>query len=304
MTNTMKKFLFLFAIIFPLAFSAGYSQELDARVIVNMEQVAVHNRVNVETLQNDLERYLNTQRFTDIDWEGPKIPVEVSVYLTGGMKGVYGARLFIVAKRYIDGPKPGTSVTLKFVDDKWTFEYNRGANLSYNPMRFNQMTSLIDYYMLIIIGYDSDTYAELSGTPIYEKAKQICQLGATAGADGYSTYSMPGEMTRYNLISELVDLRFEEFRQIVFSYFVDGLDMMAFEPEKGMKAVKQAIFDLAYFKENKLAGPSVLMQVFFDSKAQEFADMFRGQDDPELFRTLRYLDPGNTLLYEESEAGR
>ena len=53
-----------------------------------------------------------------------------------------------------------------------------------------------------------------------------------------------------------------------------------------------------------MVGPSVLMQALFDAKSGELSSMFRGHDDPLLFRNLKYLDPGHTNLYNEAEEAR
>ncbi len=64
------------------------------------------------------------------------------------------------------------------------------------------------------------------------------------------------------------------------------------------------IKDLADFKKNKLSSRSVLMQVFFDAKSMEIAGMFKGVKSPGLWADLRFLDPGNTQLYEAAQQGR
>jgi hypothetical protein len=75
---------------------------------------------------------------------------------------------------------------------------------------------------------------------------------------------------------------------------------MAFNKEKATEALAGIIADMASFKQNKLTGPSVLLQLFFDSKAQELASIFKGYQDKKVFNDLIYLDPSNTMLYNEA----
>ena len=70
------------------------AQEIEARVQVNTEQIIPEDRINIQTMESDITTYLNTNRFTDKDWEGDRIPVDVNVVLKGG-GGKYSARLFI-----------------------------------------------------------------------------------------------------------------------------------------------------------------------------------------------------------------
>ncbi len=290
--------VFLF-VVFNASLTAALAQEIEANVSVSLEQINQENRIYVTSMESDLENYINSQRFTNINWEGARIPVDLSIFLTGGSQGKFSARIFVAAKRYLYGQEGGASVTLRLVDEKWSFDYAMGASHSYNPRRFDRFVSLLDYYMLLIIGFDMDTYGELDGTPIYEMAKEICRLGASYGESGYSTYSQPGEFTRYSLVSELTDLRYEPLRVLFFEYYVDGLDMVAENREEALKSLHEIIDDIADYKRNKMVGPSVLLQAFFDAKAGELAASFKDYNDKTIYKTLMYLDPSNTTIYEE-----
>ena len=214
----MKKLFYIAfsALIIALPNNKNYCQELDAHVTINMDRLEYEARTNVSTMKGDLERYLNNQRFTKIEWNGPKIPLEITIYLTGGSNNRYSGKLYMISKRYLDGPGDRQSMATKFFDEKWDFEYARGANLSYNPLIFDPFRSLIDFYSLLAVGYDLDTYTELEGTPIFEIAKNLVLLGSSQNVDGYQTYSQQGDLTRYNLVSELTDIRLEPFRKLIF----------------------------------------------------------------------------------------
>lgn len=298
----MKRSTIIFALFIGLAalFTPLKAQEIDANVTVNMEQLTQEARVNVSTMESDVEDYLDNQKFTDMEWEGPKIEVEVSIYLQGGGGGSYSARLFIVSKRVLDGPEAASSINVRTVDDKWSFEYSRFANLSYNPRRFHEFTSLLDFYMLVIIGMDLDTYGELQGAPMYETAKEIVRLGNAKDAEGYSVRTQMGAFTRYNLVRELTDMRFEPLRKLFFAYYYDGLDLMAFEKEKAVQGLRSVVDDMVRFKDDKLMGPSALLQFFFNAKHKELADIFKGHDDEAaIFKELKYLDPEHISYYNE-----
>lgn len=282
-----------------------YSQEIKATLYIDMQQVQPENRSYANSLERDLTSYLNNQRFTNINWQGPPIPVDISIYLTGGYNGSFGAKLFIASKRYLYGQEGGTSVTLKMIENQWGFDYRQSSVPVFNPLRFDSFISVLDFYILLIIGMDNDTYADLSGTPMFERAKQLCQLGSQAMADGFEVNSPPGKFTKYNLISELTDMRYEELRKLFYSYYSDGLDQMSKNKDTAMSNLVDVLGDMARFKKNKLASHSVLLEVFFDTKSRELATLFRGYTkDPDVFDYLIYLDPSNTSIYEDSRAGK
>lgn len=281
---------------------AAFSQEIQANVVVNMEMLTPDQKVFVSTIENDIRNYINNQRFTDVEWEGPRIPVEISLVLQGAGRGHFAARATFSAKRNISGEEGASSITMRIYDEQWEFDYNQGAALSYNQTRFNDVTTLIDYYMLIFIGFDMDTYEELSGDRVYAAAKRICNMGATINAPGYKVFSQPGEFTRYNLVSELTDLRYEALRKLFFAYFVDGLDMMVEDKAAGKNNLIAVIKSMVEFKQKKMVGPSVLLQAFFDSKAYELGEIFKGGGYDSVFQDLMYLDPSNTNIYLEAKS--
>jgi len=299
--------LLLAFIVFALLISYNSkSQEIDAEVNVNLEQLPFESRTYVSSMADDVERYLDNEKFTDIEWSGDPIPVSITIYLEGGYNNRYTAKLLIMSKRYLDGPGDvaGMSVVTKFFDQNWSFYYDRGGSFSYNPMVFDEFRSLLDFYILTIIGFDLDTYEELGGTDMFTQAKNILSLGASNQADGYDTYSKPGEYTKYNLVAELTDLRYNDFRKLMFDYYYDGLDVIGFDKEKGINNVKNVLNLMADFKEHRIVSASSLIQTFFDSKSEELTGMFNGHDDEKLFKNLKFLDPSNAILYNEAKEGK
>lgn len=299
--NLMRLLKILIIIVVYFTFyNDSNSQEISANVVVNKERLSQENMININSLEVDITQYLNNQKFTSTDWDGPPIPVEINIVLSGGTNGNYGAQIFIIAKRYLNGNTNASSVTLKLVDEKWSFNYSQGGFLTFNPLRFDNFVSLLDFYMLTIIGFDMDTYEELAGSNAYDIAKQICNLGAAANVDGYQTFTQPGEFNKFNLIKEFSDLNTEELRKLFFEFYVDGLDQMVINKEQGMNNLKAIIAKMADFKRNKQSGPSVVFQAFFDSKAQEIAEIFKGKNNKDVFDNLMYLDPGSSSIYRDA----
>lgn len=299
-TQKLSSLIVLIICIFGLNHQAN-SQEILSNVIVNKERLAQENMININSMERDLMNYINNQKFTDIEWEGPPIPIEINIVLSGGTNGNYTGQFLVIAKRYLNGNTNSSTVTLKLIDEQWNFNYSQGGFLTFNPLRFDNFVSLIDYYMLLIIGFDMDTYEELSGTKSYDLAKQICLMGASQNVTGYQTFTQPGEFNKFNLIKEFTDLRSEELRRIFFEFFVDGFDIMATNKEQGRKNLENAINNMANYKKDVLTGPSVVFQAFFDSKAQEIADIFKDYpDNKAVFDNLLYIDPGSATIYRDA----
>ena len=292
---------FLVLIAFLLTVETNFAQEIEANVNVNTEQLSPENRVNVTSMASDVERYINSQNFSGTEWEGPKIPVEINIVLSGGGSNVYGARMFVASKRYIYGQEGGTSVALKMVENKWSFEYQRGAMFTFNLNRYDKFSSMIDFYMLMVLGYDLDSFEPLGGTDMFERAQKIARLGSGQNIPGFETFSNPGEFTKYALVRELTDPRYEPFRKLIYEYYYDGLDMMAEDKKLAMETLDFIIQEMATFKEEKLTGPSLMLQVFFESKYDELASLFVDYENKSrVYNNLIYMDPTPTKYYNEA----
>lgn len=290
-------------LLFSVAFVAK-SQEIQPTVTVDMQLLRAESRIDIQSMQQDVTNYLSTQRFTGKDWNAPRIPVDVNITITGGSGKRYNAILSIASSRMLEGPERGRSVVYRAIDKDWSFEYAMNSNLTYQTLRFNEFSTLLDFYISIIIGMDMDTYGELDGTNLFNSAKDLCRLGASYNGMGYQNTPEPGVPSRIALASELTDMRYEDFRKLVFEYYVDGMDSLAANKQNALANIAQTLDKMKDFKQNKLSGRSILMQTFFNSKYQELADLFRSYDKPEVFRTLRELDPSNTTIYEQARDGK
>lgn len=292
--------IFILSLMFSLTSKAG---EVKADVVVDLQQIPQELRIHVNSMENDLERYINNNKFTDLEWEGPPIPMNISIVLSGGNNNVFSARMFLGSQRYIYGKEGGTSTVFRFIDNTWRFEYAQGAMFSFNLNQFDRITSVLNFYIYMIIGMDLDTYGPLDGNFAYDVARQIANMGSGNNVDGFSNFAQPGEFTRWNLVSELTDPRYENFRLLIYDYYVDGLDFMVEDREAAMLNLVDIIADMAEFKRTKMVGPSVLVESFFMAKNEELAAMFKGYDNPKVFQDLIYLDPSNTQMYEAASRG-
>jgi hypothetical protein len=272
-----------------------------------MEQVPFDYRSYVNSFENDLENYINNQRFLDKDWEGDPIPVDIQIVLSGGANNKFYAQMYVLSKRQLDGAKGkegGISMAVKLLEKSWAFEYNQGANLTYNPSRFDKFTSVLDYYMLLVIGSDMDTYESNGGNVAFEKARNIAVNGAGAGATGFESNARANEFNKYNLINEINDPKYTEVRRLIFMYYVNGLDKMLSNLSGAKTELKNILIDMSNYKRNKIVNSSLLLQIFFDAKGAEIAGIFNGEKDDAFWGEMMFLDPGNTIIYTQAREGK
>ena len=163
-----------------------HAQEIELQVNVDLKNISFDNRIDIQNLRQDIINYVNNQRYSETDWDKPKVPVDIGITITSrGPNNTYSGILTVMSYTVLeDGSK---SILMRAMDKQWTFEYAPGNMMSFQANRFNALSSPIDYYLLLSIGMFLDTFAELDGTPFYEKAKVICRAGAGANVTGYPT---------------------------------------------------------------------------------------------------------------------
>lgn len=300
------KSLVLTSLLFVLAALQNVTltaQELQATVNVNMQTLTQDQRQDMMNMARDVESYLNNNRYLNRDWDGEKIPVDITIYVNSRNGNRVTGRLSVVSKRLVNNA-PGTgSGLLRIFDQDWNFDWSYSPTLVYQPLRYDAFTSVLDFYMLLAIGLDMDTYDDLAGTEAYKIAQQIAQNGNSQGVSMFSTVFQPGQLTRMSLITELMDMRFQPFRRLIYDYH-DAIDKCDKDKAKGIADLELVIKDMSDFKRDKLSSKSVLMQVFFDAKSMEIAGMFKGSKSVGLWADMRFLDPGNTQLYEGAQQGK
>lgn len=292
------------AIVFALAAVVTVrAQEFKATVTVIWDPIPVDQRVDMRDMKTDIERYINSQQYSGADWDGEKIPVSVTIYLMSRNDQRVTARIAIISQRLVNNTPGRGSNLLRVFDQDWAFNWQQNPVLAFNTFRYDELSSVIDFYLLIALGLDMDTYEDLGGTTAYANAQRIAQLGSSQNISGFRTYYQPGEYTRHALITELMDLRYTGMRQLIYDY-QEAIDLFARNPEEGRKNLRLIIGDLANYKKEKITNRSVLMQAFFDAKAGEISDIFKGLSTDPVWRDLKYLDAGNTQLYDAAAAGK
>jgi hypothetical protein len=280
----------------------GYAQ-IDCDVTVNLEQVSAA-REKLGNFERDVENYINSQKWSTADLGGEKIKCTVNIFFTSASDANYKAQVFIGSSRPIFvGKNPSSKSTpmVRIFDDKWDFSYVDGQPLFRNESQYDALTDFLDFYMLMIMGFDFDSYEKLGGTEYFRKAFTLCNQ-APSNANGWdrgtgSTYS------KYNLLEEVLNPNNQPFREGWYAYHFRGLDLLATKPEKGYENMLVLLNNIKKLKQN--SNPrALLFKNFFDTKYGELAESFKGYSDAGVYQLLVQLDQSHQSAYEDALKSR
>lgn len=282
-------------IFFLFSIANVVSQELNATVSVNFQQVANGNPQLFKNLETQVKEFLNTTKwttkeFTDVE----KIECNFFINVNSFGSNTFEATLQVQSSRPVFNSTLSSPI-LNINDKNFTFRFIEFENLIYDQNSFNSnLVSVLAFYANVIIGMDQDSFSELGGTEYYQIASNIVNVAQTSGYKGWNQ-SEGNNNNRNFLISDILSNTFSPFRLSLYQYHRLGLDTMAEDVKKGKEGVVKAINVLA--EVQKVRPNALLTRTFFDAKTDEIVSIFSGGpriDVVPLLETLNRISPLNS----------
>lgn len=271
------------------------SQELNATVSVDFQQVTNGNPQLFKNLETQVKEFLNATKWTTKEYlPTEKIECNFFINVTSYASNNFEATLQIQSSRPVFNSTLMSPI-VNINDKNFTFRFIEFENLIYDQNTFNSnLVSVLAFYTNLIIGLDQDSFSELGGTEHLQIASTIVNVAQTSGYKGWSQ-SEGNNNNRNFLISDLLSSTFNPFRQALYQYHRLGLDVMADDVKKGKGGIITAIKTLSEIQRSR---PNALLtRTFFDAKADEIVAIFSGGprvETVELVETLNRISPLNS----------
>ena len=282
---------------FLLLTSVLSAQELNCQVTVNFESLPVTNRELLRDFASVVEGYVNTTRYTTDDY-ATKIDCSMSIFFVSAAGDFdYSAQIVVTSTRPVYR-SDRNSPMLAINDPQWQFQYQPGQSLYANQTTFDPLTSFLDFYALLIIGMDNDTFKSFGGNQAFQQAQFIANLAATSKGNA----GWPPSNSVYNrqgLINDIFKDQYSAFRGGIFDYHY-GIDIYSQNKQLGQQKIVQLIDILWDFYQKKGSITSVYIRTFFDAKYGEIVDHLKLYPDTEIFSKLKKIDPPHTSKYDEA----
>ncbi len=277
------------------------AQELDARVDINLTALSDADRQAFANFKHDVEEYLNSFDWTT-DFTGDRIHCSFQFNIATNNGGDYTGQLFINSTRPLYKSTERTTMA-DFLDGNVEFTYYLGQSLQHGNT-FRPLESLLDFYAYVIIGLDYDSYKDQAGTLYFQQAQTTAVVANSAQGTGWQEdMTSIGTFSRVGYINDAMNANNRAFRDMIFMYHYDGLDLISTKPDEARQAIGDAIDSLVTLKhESTAADRSVFLRTFFEAKHPEFVDLARLFPDNVAiyFQKLSYLDPAHSQYYQDA----
>ena len=300
--NRLMKRAYLIAALFVAIFAqSAAAQELEIRIQVSHSQLQGVDNSKYENMQKALNEFVTNQIWTNNVFKTEeRIKCNMLLNIT---KEVYSdefqATLQVVSSRPVYGTGYDSPM-LNILDKNIQFKYADGETLIFNENSHDELTSLIAYYVYIIIGFDYDSFGKMGGTPYFEKAQKIVNNAQGSNYAGWKSFET-NKRNRYWLAENLMNSIYAPIREYIYKYHRLGLDLMGTRIADGCASIAEGMNDL--LKVHRQKSDSYLMSIFFDAKADEIVNIFSNSSDQaqqnKVYNFLKEIDASNLSKYDK-----
>ncbi len=304
----MHKKLIIFSLSFLLAVPAAFSQELQARVTVLSRGInSTVDKKIFTTLQTQLNNLMNSRRWTNDQFQSnEKIVCSFILSVESILEtNNYKATLTVQTARPIFNTSY-QSALVNYLDADVAFKY-----VEFQPVEFNEnrvqgtdasvanLPAIFAYYAYMILGLDYDSFSPKGGDEFYRKAQNIINNSPEGKyISGWKVFD--GVRNRYWLNENLINTRYNIVHDAMYKYYRSGLDKLYENEAEGRKNLLQSLAQLQAF--NRENPNTMILQFFFQGRAQELIGIFRKGSDEEktkLIELITELDIVNAPLYKQ-----
>ncbi len=297
----VKLFLLILVIFLNLNI---YAQELNCNVQILTQQIQGTNKQVFQTLEGAIYEFINNTSWTNHSFDvDERIECNMLFNITDQISdSEFSGTLQIQVRRPVYNSSLNT-VLFNYVDNDLDFEY-----VEYQPMEFSEtshisnITSILAYYVYIILGLDYDSFSYEGGTEFFEKAEKVVNNARNAKEKGWKSIDSQSRKNRYWLINNILLEDFSPAREFIYKYHRLGLDRMYEKLNEARAEIAENLTLLQQVYRNKPDPFMHFLQVIYDAKSDEIINIFKEslpEEKRRVFALLNEIDPANTNKYEK-----
>lgn len=268
-------------IMISLSFPA-FSQRIEATVNTDLRTLPQEKQEKLTDFADKVTQFLDSSPWCKDQWNTPVV-ITITLQLEDMSQGA--------EQRYKGTLLISNSYDIQFSDQRWRFAYQSGDPIQFVDNNFDSFTSVMAFYIYMILGGEFDKWGTLAGSTYYEKARNIAEqskFGLGRFIEGWDR--------RLDLANYFLSDRHTPFRKMT-DYFFYGLSYVSEDNEKARKhcatAIKMLDDIIAKEPDNQYA------QNFIKAHYQEIVEIYRRAKSKEPLRTMLVLDPDHERIYRD-----
>ncbi len=253
------------------------AQELQVKVNVNHSKIQGTDASVFENLQQTMEQFMNERTWTELQFqknERIQVNLNVTVNKYNRDENRFECTALIQANRPVYN-STYVSTLYNNRDASFNFDFQQFDQLNFAEENIdNQLTALLAYYAMLLIGLDLDSFSPMGGTDVLQRCLVLVNNAQNLGFPGWKSFE--DNRNRFAIINDYLDEAMKPFRQLQYDYYRKGLDEMANNAERGRSEISTALEnDLQKAHQDKPL--SLLPQIWTDYKKDELASIYKGK---------------------------
>ena len=267
----------LLTVILMLAVLGINAQELQVKVNVNHSKIQGTDASVFENLQQTIEQFMNERTWTELQFqknERIQVNLNITVNKYNRDENRFECTALIQANRPVYN-STYVSTLYNNRDASFNFDFQQFDQLNFAEENIdNQLTALLAYYAMLLIGLDLDSFSPMGGTDVLQRCLVLVNNAQNLGFPGWKSFE--DNRNRFAIINDYLDEAMKPFRQLQYDYYRKGLDEMANNAERGRSEISAALEnDLQKAHQDKPL--SLLPQIWTDYKKDELASIYKGK---------------------------
>ena len=293
----MKKLVFLHFVFLLSLFTNA--QEILCNIRVNSSQIQTSDRKIFQTMQTEIYEFINNKVWTSTKVENEE-RIECTIMINISKKisnDEYEGSIQIQSTRPVYGTSY-KSTLFNYIDNDFKFKYIEYQALEFSETtHLSNLTSVLAFYVNIILGLDFATFSEEGGNEYFNIAQRIVTNAQNAPEQGWKAFE--SDKNRYWLAYDMLDSRYSDFHTAMYRYHRLGLDKLGEEPEDARFEITEALESLkSIYQQNSSA---FILKLFFDSKTDEIVNIYSEafpNEQARIIKTLIEIDPSHSSKYQ------
>jgi Domain of unknown function (DUF4835) len=299
----MKKIALLVGLLGLL--TTAQAQELNCQVTINSDQLIAQQKTDFSyagQLQSVISEFMNSRRWSNDQFTASeRINCSISINLVKSLtQGAFEATAQIVVTRPVYGTNYESTV-FNYVDRSFSFFYLPTTPVFFRENQFSDdLTSMLAFYANLILAVDYDTFGKRGGNLFVQRAFNIATLADGAPTSNIGWKTSGDRRNRYWLVENMQNQQLTPFRDAMYTYHRQGLDIFGANPVQMRKQTLDLLSSIRVISQQLQY--SVLINTFFDAKSQELYNiLYEGTpaERKRAFELLSFLDPSKTELYRK-----
>ena len=296
-----KQIIYVFlAILFSLPIVKA--QELNIDVKVSSPINTTVDAKLFETLEKSIYEFLNNTQGTDDQYEVLE-RINGTIQFTiveEKSNNSFVADIIVQSERPVFNSIYVTPM-LNYIDKGFKFNYDLLQPIQRSDnVYIDQLSSLLTYYVYVILAFDYDSFSSLGGEDHWRAAQNVISAipSGITNNTGWDSGSTNVRKNRYWLTENMLNPKVRLYRQSMYDYHRLGLDTMYDNPARARIVMLNAV--MSYGEVNSNYTNSMVMRMLADSKRDEMIEVFKVGDKGQKSKvrsTMVKIDPTQADKY-------